>query len=100
MVDDLFDDGVETGYQAPFNESPADGYVDEVEGIAPRRQITPDSNQSRKSKRADVFENGETEQWSRPEKKSRDTTEAKRSLVKPINPFAKKRLESQARPSV
>jgi hypothetical protein len=43
MVDDLLDNGVETGYQqAPFNESPADVYVDEVEGIEPRRRITPD----------------------------------------------------------
>jgi chromosome transmission fidelity protein 4 len=99
-VDDSLDDGVETGYQAPFNESPADGYVDEDEEMAPRRRITPDSNQSRKAKHADVFDDGETEQWSRPEKKSRHATEAKRSLVKPMNPFAKKRLESPARPSV
>jgi chromosome transmission fidelity protein 4 len=99
MVDDQLDDGVETGFQAQFSESPTDDYSDEEE-TASRRRITPDANQSRKSKRADAFDDDETEQRSRPEKKSRGTTEVKRSLVKPINPFAKKRMESPARPSV
>jgi chromosome transmission fidelity protein 4 len=100
MVDDKSDDGLETDYQAAFSEPPAGDYSDEEEDTASSRRITPDAGQSRKSKRADAFDDDEIEKWSRPEKKSRGATEAKRSLVKPINPFAKKRMESPARQSV
>lgn len=94
-VDDgMEDDNIQDDYGAPFGKYASDNEDESVSG----RRISPDGTSSRGIKRSmdaasDEEENDDDEQWSRPEKKFR-SEKVKKSLAKPTNPFAKKRLES------
>lgn len=101
-ADDPMEDFAQNDYEAPLEEFTShDAPTGEEEVMSPARRISPDGNFSRHPKRSleDVSGDEGHEQWSRPEKKFRGE-KAKKSLVKPSNPFAKKRMESPARPSV
>lgn len=104
-VDDPMEEDVQEDYEAPFGKfaSEDDDLAGEEEGTPTKRRISPDGHSSRNSKRSmdeASDEDEESEQWSRPEKKPRGE-KAKKSLIKPTNPFAKKRLESpMKKPSV
>ena len=102
-MDDPLEDDTQDDDEAPFGKfAPYEDRTGYEEGASPMRKISPDSS-SRKAKRStdEAFDDdGESEQWGRPEKKFRNDKATTKSLVKPTNPFAKKRMESPARPSL
>lgn len=101
-VEDPMED-FQNDHDDPFGNFPSeDTPTAEEEVMSPTRRISPDGN-LRNSKRSmdDVSGDEEDEdQRSRPEKKFHGESKAKKSLHKPTNPFAKKRMESPSRPSV
>ena len=102
MVDEPMDDFAQDDYEPTFGEfASEEDPAAEDEVMSPSRRISPDGNSSRTLKRSmdDVSGDEGEDQWDRPEKKFRGG-KAKKSLHKPANPFAKKRIESPAKPSL
>lgn len=97
MVDEPFDH-VEDAFPPTYNEEPVGDDVYEEDEAVPGRRISPDFHYG-KSKRSqeDAFGDEETDQRNCSEKEPCGAT---RSLAKPINPFAKKRMESPSKPSI